>query len=318
MLQEQYVGAQAWIDKGIPRNEVGLWDRTTFQFADWLDPKAPAENPGDATTHKHLVSDAYLIQMTGILSNMSASLGKTVEAEKYASQREDLISAFRAAWIEPYDTIIANVTQTALALGIHFGIYNESSRAKAAETLRQVIADNDYLVGTGFAGTQVLGFALSSINATSDFYKMLLQTQVPSWLYQVDMGGTTTWERWDSLLPNGSVNTGSMTSFNHYAFGSVADWIHQKIGGLAPKEPGWKTIQVAPEPGAGVEWAKAGYLSPYGMVNSSWTVDGSGFTLEVTVPPNAKAQVTLPGSRETIEVGSGKHDFQVDGYISPE
>lgn len=320
MLQEQYAGAQAWIDKGIPRNDARLWDRSTFQFADWLDPKAPPDDAGAATTDKHLVADAYLVQMTSILSNISAALNKTSEAENYASQHADLISAFQAAWIEPFDTIIANVTQTALALGIGFGIYNtEESRAEAASTLRQVIADNNYLVGTGFAGTQVLGFALSSINATSDFYKMLLQTQVPSWLYQVVMGGTTTWERWDSLLPNGSVNPGSMTSFNHYAFGSVADWVHQKVGGLAPAEPGWKTVKVAPEPGGNITYAKAGYLGPYGMVNSSWTVGDAGFNLEISVPPNSKAVVTLPGGNgETKEVGSGKHDFKVEGFKMPE
>ncbi|KAF2252021.1 glycoside hydrolase family 78 protein [Trematosphaeria pertusa] len=316
MLEDQYAGAQAWIDKGIPRNEASLWNRSTFQFADWLDPKAPSDDPGAATTAKHLVADAYLIQMTRLLSNMSTALNKTSEAEIYASQHSDIISAFHAAWTDPYDTIIANVTQTALALGLAFDIFNTpESRQEAASTLQNVIANNSYLVGTGFAGTQQLGFALSGINATSDFYKMLLQTQVPSWLYQVVMDGTTTWERWDSLLPNGSVNPGSMTSFNHYAFGSVADWVHQKVGGLAPAEPGWKTVKVAPEPGGNITWAKASYLGPYGWVNSSWTVEDDGFHLAVNVPPNSKAEVVLPGGGgNTTIVGSGRKDFLVEGY----
>jgi alpha-L-rhamnosidase len=319
MLNEQYAGAQSWIDKGIPRNELGLWNRSTFQFADWLDPKAPADEPGQATTNKHLVSDAYLVQMTGLLSNMSAALGKSAEAQKYASQRTSLISAFKSAWIEPYDTIIANVTQTALALGIGFGIYDTpESRTEAASTLRKVIADNDHLVGTGFAGTQVLGFALSSIGATADFYKMLLQTKVPSWLYQVSMGGTTTWERWDSLLPNGSVNPGSMTSFNHYAFGSVADWVHQKVGGLAPAEPGWKKVRVAPEPGGGITQAKAMYRSAYGWNNVSWEITGTTFRLSIHIPPNSRAEVKLPGGNSTVrEIGSGEHSFTVDGFVTP-
>ncbi|KAF2011563.1 glycoside hydrolase family 78 protein [Aaosphaeria arxii CBS 175.79] len=316
MLQEQYAGAQSWIDKGIPRNEAGLWNRSTFQFADWLDPKAPADKPGDATTDTHLVSDAYLIEMTRLLSNISAALGKTEEAEKYASQRTDLISAFKSAWVEPYDSIIANVTQTALTLGIGFGIFDtEALRTEAASTLRKVIADNDFLVGTGFAGTQQLGFTLSSIDATTDFYKMLLQTKVPSWLYQVVMGGTTTWERWDSLLSNGSVNPGEMTSFNHYAFGSVADWIHQKIGGLAPAEPGWKKVLVAPEPGGDITQANSSYLSAYGWTKASWNVGEDGFHLSVSVPPNARAEVKLPGANGTVtEVGSGTHQFTVEGF----
>lgn len=319
MLEEQFSGAQAWIDKGIPRNDAGLWDRSTFQFADWLDPKAPAEDPGAATTHKHLVADAYLIQMTQLVSNMSEALGNSDLAKQYATQHTDLIAAFQEAWINPYDSIIANVTQTALALAISFNIYTDpSARAEAASTLRSVVANNSYLVGTGFAGTQQLGFALTSINATSDFYKMLLQTSVPSWLYQVVMGGTTTWERWDSMMPDGTINTGSMTSFNHYAFGSVADWVHQKIGGLAIAEPGWKTVRVAPGPGGNITWAKAQYLGPYGWVNSSWSVESDGFHLEVSVPPNSRAEVWLPGKDEAVRIGSGQRQFFLPSYKAPE
>ncbi|KAF2646080.1 hypothetical protein P280DRAFT_439794 [Massarina eburnea CBS 473.64] len=317
MLEEQFPAAQAWIDKGIPRNEAGLWDRSTFQFADWLDPKAPAQKPGNATTNQHLVSDAYLIQMTLFLSHLSAALNKPDLATDYATQHTTLIQAFQDTWITPYP-IIANVTQTALALALNFNLYtNGTTRAVAASTLRSVIANNTYLVGTGFAGTQQLGFALTGINATADFYKMLLQTTVPSWLYQVAMGGTTTWERWDSMLPNHTVNPGTMTSFNHYAFGSVADWIHQKVGGLGIGEPGWKTVVVAPEPGGGVGWAKAGYLGPFGWVSSSWVVDGRGLVLEVGVPPNCRAEVRLPGREGVVRVGSGMWSFRVEGYRVP-
>lgn len=319
MLEEQYVGARAWIDSGISRNEVGLWNRSTFQYGDWLDPLSPLTAPNNATTNKHLVADAYLIQMTRFLSYMGTALGKSQEADSYSADREDLISAFHDAWIAPYPGLIANVTQTALALGIGFDIFDDATRPQAASTLNSIIANNSFLVGTGFAGTQQLGFALSSVNSTSTFYKMLLQTKVPSWLYQVVMNGTTTWERWDSLLPDGSINPGEMTSFNHYAFGSVADWIHQKIGGLAPGEPGWKTALVAPEPGSHITSANATYLSPYGVVRSTWNVTQAGFNLEVQVPPNARADVVLPdGRNETVRVGSGIHSFAVEGYTIPE
>lgn len=311
MLFEQYIGAQTWVDQGIPRDEAtNLWDRSKFQYSDWLDPKAPPSDPARATTHKVLVADAYLIHSTDLLSKISAVLGKTDEAAKYSSDRASLVKAFNDEWITPYN-LIANVTQTALGLGIRFDIFDNTTLTRAVETLHQTIEDNSYLVGTGFAGTQQLGFALSSVNLTSTFYKMLLQTQVPSWLYQVVMGGTTTWERWDSMLANGTINPGEMTSFNHYAFGSVADWIHQKIGGLAPAQPGWKVIQVAPEPGGGITFANSTYLSPYGQVGASWQVgdSGRGFDLVVTVPPNTKAEVTLPASQRVEMVGSGRHTF---------
>ncbi|KAG8161216.1 hypothetical protein KVR01_009480 [Diaporthe batatas] len=148
MLGEQYEGARTWIDQGIPRNDVGLWNRSTWQYGDWLDPKAPEAEADRATTHRFLVADAYLIQMTRLLSNMATALGKTADSEKYASDRLGLVSAFHDAWIKPYD-LIANVTQTALALGIRFDIFDSDTLPRAAETLNSIIADNSYLVGTG-------------------------------------------------------------------------------------------------------------------------------------------------------------------------
>lgn len=213
MLAEQYVSAQAWMDTGISRNEVGLWNRSTFQFGDWLDPTSPPDNPGDARTAKHLVADAYLIRMTEVLANISETLGRQNLTERYRSQHLDLLREFDAAWVTNNGSL-ANDTQTAYALAIDFGLLPEGEVAEAGTRLRQIIADNNHLVGTGFAGTPALGSALTKIGGADDFYRMLLQTEVPSWLYQVAMNGTTTWERWNSLEPNGSVNAGTMTSFS--------------------------------------------------------------------------------------------------------
>ncbi|KAF7591361.1 hypothetical protein BBP40_001639 [Aspergillus hancockii] len=307
MLEEQYSQARAWIDTGISREGNGLWGRDTFQFGDWLDPKAPADNPGQATTATHLVADAYLIRMTELLANISATLGRDDVASTYNQQRASLLDEFRTAWMT--NGSMANQTQTAYALGLEFDLFKTEERTSAGETLRKLVANNDYLVGTGFAGTPPLGFALAKIGATDDFYRMLLQTQVPSWLYQVVQNATTTWERWDSLLPNGTVNPGEMTSFNHYAFGSVADWIHQVIGGLAPAEPGWKKIKVAPVPGGNITNANSRFISPYGEVNAKWELKDNQFGLEVTVPPNTRAEVTLPFGKVTREVGSGHYEF---------
>ncbi|TKX27099.1 bacterial alpha-L-rhamnosidase 6 hairpin glycosidase domain-containing protein 1 [Elsinoe australis] len=321
MLREQYPSAQAWIDTGISRNEAGLRNRSTGQFADWLDPLAPPESPGAATTNKHLVSDAYLIRMTELLSNISAILSLPSEAASYASDRARLTSAFNAAWVSPTTSLLANETQTALALALRFALLpDRNASSSALQRLRSIIANNDYKVGTGFAGTPQLGFALADNGAAEDFYKMLLQTSVPSWLYQVVQNGTTTWERWDSLLPDGSVNPGEMTSFNHYAFGSVANWMHQVIGGLRPEEPGWRTVRIEPVPGGGLTRAKAAFMSPYGRVESQWGFDEEGWWLRTRVPPNARAIVKLPGVNGTVgreaRVGSGIREWRVEGLRS--
>ena len=215
MLAEQYDSARAWIDTGIPRNEVGLW-KAGRQFGDWLDPKSPPDDPGAATTAVLLVADSYLIRMTELLANISQNLGRDDLTDKYREQHDNLLTEYHTAWVAD-DGSLANETQTAYALAVNFGLLPEEQEAsEAGAKLRQIVADNDYLVGTGFAGTPALGAALTKIGGADDFYSMLLQTEVPSWLYQVAMNGTTTWERWNSLEPNGSVNAGEMTSFSEY------------------------------------------------------------------------------------------------------
>nr|AFA53085.1 extracellular glycosyl hydrolase family 78 protein [Xylaria polymorpha]AFA53086.1 extracellular glycosyl hydrolase family 78 protein [Xylaria polymorpha] len=317
-LRAQYVGAKAWIDGGIPRGADGLWDHTYFQFGDWLDPKAPADNPGAATTDSGLVADAYLVYVTGLVSKMAAVLGLDAEAAEYAASVAALKKAYQAAWISA-DGIVKYETQTGLALSLYFGLFPDGQDGPAAQRLQNIVEANDYRVGTGFAGTHLLGQTLTAYNLTDAFYSMLMQTSVPSWLYQVVENGTTTWERWDSLLPDGSLNANMMTSFNHYAFGSVVNWMVRTIGGLAPAEPGWKTISVAPIPGGGLTSAKTTYLSPYGRVSAEWTVNEGTFNLKLIVPPNSRAEVALPGDNgRVMNVGSGTHTFKLSGVAGKE
>ncbi|KAI1073070.1 hypothetical protein LB507_008985 [Fusarium sp. FIESC RH6] len=320
LLQEHLAQGVGWLDKGIYRNEAGLWNHQTFQYGDWLDPKSPPDDPGQATTHKFLVADAYLVRMTEILSQITASLGEKALSEKYASQHTAPKAQFQKAWMNG-EGALANRTQTAYSLAISFGLLEDDEMRKTAtKTLRDIVAANNFLIGTGFAGTPALSDALRSINAMEDFYRILLQTKVPSWLYQVEMGATTIWERWDSMLSNGQLNPGEMTSFNHYAYGSVAQFLHETVGGIAPDKdnPGYKTVVVAPIPGGGITSASTKHLGPYGMVEVSWSVKkGEGFNLQVKVPPNSKALVRMPGSSHIIKVGSGIHNFTDLKYQLP-
>jgi alpha-L-rhamnosidase len=154
---------------------------------------------------------------------------------------------------------------------------------------------------------------------------MLLEKHYPSWLYPVTMGATTVWERWDSMLPNGKVNTGSMTSFNHYALGAVADWLHSTVGGLRSQD-GWRTVLVEPVPGGTVRSAKVSFDGPYGMVVCSWHIHRAKdvFQLELEVPPNSTAVVVLPDMRKGlplgeepvgVKVGSGKWAFECPYWV---
>jgi len=124
----------------------------------------------------------------------------------------------------------------------------------------------------------------------------------------VTMGATTIWERWDSFRPDGSVNPNSMTSFNHYALGAIADWLHRTVAGLVPASPAYSHITIRPYPGGGLTRARARHITPYGLAESRWAIEGEQIEVEVVVPPNATASVALPGSdAQPIEVGAGTH-----------
>jgi alpha-L-rhamnosidase len=136
----------------------------------------------------------------------------------------------------------------------------------------------------------------------------LLQERCPSWLYPVTMGATTVWERWDSMLPNGSINRTEMTSFNHYALGAIADFLHRVVAGLAPAEPGYRKLLVRPRPGGGLTHAAATLRTPYGRAGVRWSRPEDRLVVDVDVPLDSTARVELP-SGDGVDVGPGTHHF---------
>ena len=150
-------------------------------------------------------------------------------------------------------------------------------------------------------------------------YRLLLQTELPSWLYPITMGATTIWERWDAMLPDGGINPGQMTSFNHYAYSAVGAWLYERMAGLRQHdaERGWRRFVVEPHPGGGMRHARAVVDTPYGRAESSWRIDHhddapSTFTLRAVVPANTTAELWLPRATQAVEVGSGEHELSLE------
>ena len=112
------------------------------------------------------------------------------------------------------------------------------------------------------------------------------------------MGATTVWERWDSMLPDGRINPGEMTSFNHYALGAVADWMHRVIGGIAPLAPGYSKVLIAPQPGGGLTEAETALETPHGRIAVRWIVAGDEFTVDADVPAGVEGVLRLPGQKD--------------------
>ncbi|WP_328455894.1 glycoside hydrolase family 78 protein [Streptomyces sp. NBC_00386] len=311
LLRRQYPSMRAWVD-GVTASlgPAGLFDKPALQLGDWLDPAAPPDAPWQAETDAHLVATAYRAHVAGLLSRIAAVIGEEADAAKYG----ELASGVRQAFHDEYVTQggrIADSGQTGYALALEFALLPDAGqRARAARQLVRLVREKGHRVATGFLGTPVICDALTSAGAIDDAYQMLLRTECPSWLYPVTMGATTVWERWDSMLPDGSVNPGEMTSFNHYAFGAVADWMHRVVAGLGPGSPGYRSLRIEPRPGGRISWARTAHRTPYGLAEVAWERAEGELRVDVTVPTGSVATVVLPGL-EPKEIECGRHRFVV-------
>jgi alpha-L-rhamnosidase len=309
-LERQFDSMRAWVD--FVRAKAGdrmLWPEEP-QLGDWLDPSAPPDNAGKARTDAVLVASAYFARSAQLVSRAAAILGHDDLAEDYDALAAEVRRAFRDEYVAPSGRLSSDA-MTAYALAIAFDLYEtDTQRERAAARMATLAAADHHHVATGFVGTPLVLPALTALGDTATAYKLLTQTSCPSWLYPVTMGATTVWERWDSMLPDGSINPGEMTSFNHYAFGAVADWMHQTIGGIAPATPGYRELRVAPIPGGGITWAECALRTPYGRAACRWELEGDELSLTLDVPPNSTATVVLPGSDDGPQrVGSGHHEW---------
>ncbi len=310
ILEAQFESMRTWVDKV---NELAgpshLWN-SGLQFGDWLDPDAPAEYPAKAKTDQYLIATGYFAHVANLVGKAADILGKNKEKIYYQTLSKEIRKAFNREYVTPNGRLMSDA-QTAYALAIEFDLLpEETQKIQAGKRLAELTTANGYHIGTGFVGTPLIADALSNTNHYEEAYKLLLQQECPSWLYPVTMGATTIWERWDSMRPDGSINTGDMTSFNHYALGAVADWLHRKLAGLTPLEPGYRTIKFDPHPGGGLRHASARHLTPYGMAECSWVIQNDMINIKVVVPPNATGFVCLQGNEnEPIKVGSGEYHW---------
>lgn len=288
-------------------SDTGLWD-TGFQFGDWLDPSAPPDKPAQAKADTGVVATACLHRSARIAAEAASILGHDADAEHFVALADRTRAAFNQHYVDA-DGHLHSDAVTVYALAICFDLLDGATEGLAGERLVELLAENGHRIATGFAGTPYVTDALTRTGHLDTAYRVLLERECPSWLYPVTMGATTIWERWDSMLPDGTINPGQMTSFNHYALGAVADWMHRTIGGIAPAEPGYRTVRIAPRPGGGLTWADTALESPHGRIAVSWRLaDGGELDVEVTVPDGVTAEVDLPGV-EPQRVGAGRHRF---------
>ncbi|HEY0471085.1 MAG TPA: family 78 glycoside hydrolase catalytic domain [Kribbella sp.] len=312
LLARQLPSMRAWVDRMTSLAGDDLLWAGGFQFGDWLDPTAPPENPFRAKADPDVIATAHLARSAEVVAKAAELVGDAVLAKEYAGLAARVRQAFAAEYTTEGGRVLSDAATT-YALALQWALLpTDEQRRRAGERLADLVRTAAFRISTGFVGTPLIADALADSGHPDLAYRLLLQTGCPSWLYAVTMGATTVWERWDSMLPDGSINPGEMTSFNHYALGAVADWMHRRVAGLAPGDPGYRTIVVRPLLTSRLTSASAKHLTPYGEAAVSWSRSDGQVRLDVTVPVGSQAEVHVPGGSAPISVGHGTHEWTAD------
>ncbi|MBB3112474.1 alpha-L-rhamnosidase [Paenibacillus phyllosphaerae] len=296
-----------------------LWN-TGFHFGDWLTPSLSMSLDGErvdmmksAFQTSELVSTCFYAHSTELLAAAAELLGHDADAERYKALSEKVREAFAAEYLREDGRLKAHL-QGIYVLALQHRMIPDERRAQTLGHLVDLIEANGYRLDTGFMSIPFLMDVLSENGRADVAYKLLYQTNCPSWLYEIEQGATTIWEAWNTILPSGRVLP---VSQNHYAFGCVGSWLYTHIAGIESLQPGYKQFRIHPHPDCGLTQAEAVHESVYGTIRSQWQREGELFTLSVTVPANTTAQIHLPGAimHEVSESGAPLADA---AYLSAE
>jgi len=321
IINENWDGMQEYLAEIAEKNPDHLW-RNGFgaAFGDWLTPTI--------TTPEDLLATAYWAYVVSLMQQMALATGRSADAAKYAAEFDRIKAAFQKAYVRA-DGFVGSIdhypsippptvkpeagssdkdhiveTQTGYVLALHMNLLPVEFRAAAANRLIQKIEQNHWLLGTGFLGTPYLLEVLADSGHADVAYRLLLNRQYPSWGYLVDHGATTTWERWngDQMRDDPSMN-----SYNHYAYGAVAEWMYRYGAGIdtSSTQPGFRSIVLHPNFDVRLGHMSLDYDSTYGTIHSDWSVTGKDVTWHVTVPANATAILKLDATNATA--------FMLDG-----
>ncbi len=308
MLAEQFPQMMAWVDWVETQDETHfggprLWLRG-FHFADWLALDNPVAGSCFGGTDCYYVASAYYYYSTYLTARAAEALGDQANAKKYDQRAEEIRAAFRKEFFTATGRI-AEPTQTAMLLALSMNLAPDEARPRLVRDLRKKLEARNMHLDTGFVGTYHLMRTLSSVGLGACAYTLLLNEDYPSWLYEVNMGATTVWERWNSVLPDGLVSDTGMNSMNHYSYGAVVEWMYRCMCGLNAIEPGFASARIAPMSDDRFDWVRAEYASASGTYRSGWQRENGVLTYTVEVPFGATA-VFVPESADARLEINGK------------
>jgi alpha-L-rhamnosidase len=325
LLEEQWPSMVAWLayvegaaagarhpDRAARRpeplaHERYLWD-SGFHWGEWLVPGADLKGADEFEAFRQAdkadVATAYFAYSARLMSRIAEVIGRDGDAARYGELADQVRAAWQAEFVGA-DGAVTPDTQANHVRALAFGMVPAELRAAAAARLVELIRAAGTRLATGFLATPYLLPVLADTGHLDVAYELLFADEMPSWLYMIDRGATTVWERWDGIRPDGT----PFESLNHYSKGAVVSFLHQYVAGIRLLDehgPAYRHFRVEPVPGGGITWAHAEHDSPYGRIESSWRVDGDALELAVTVPAGTTAEIVLPG-RGPETVVAGRH-----------
>ena len=313
-MLRQYDSIKRFVDAEIRQmGDKNLW--IGISLGDWL---APFQGMGYHAMHNNPISNAFIVHDLEVVAAVANQLGKTDDAEKYGDQAERTRQAYISLFIDGDTGMTEDDYQSAYVMALKYVLPEGELREKVARQFVANVRKNG--LQTGFFATAHLLPLLADLGQTKLAYDILLSENYPGWLYQINRGATTAWERWDAILPDGTINESSenlagsanMVSFNHYAFGSVGEFFYRCTLGIKPLEPGYKKVLIEPRPDRRLGWAKGSYLSRAGKIDVTWRYEGDSLHIEVSTP--VEGRIKLPGGDEKI-VEAGRYSYEVQNAI---
>lgn len=303
VIRDHYASMQRYLAY-LAANSENLLHIAGVQNGDWLNLGGGASKPVIGTAY-----DAYDFQL---MAEMAHALGKGNDAATYQASADAIARAFAAAYIDGAGRIKES-SQTGFALAFTMGLVRPDIKQKMSDQFRNEIHRFHDHLATGFIGTPRLLPALHLAGSDDLAYRLLLNDSYPSWLFEVKNGASTMWERWNGWTPAKGFASSGMNSFNHYAFGSVGEYLYAMVAGIQPASPGYREINIDPVIRQGIDWVNCSYDSIEGRIASNWKVNAGVLTMDVTIPPNTSAAIHVPASDPSSIFESGGPSLSAAG-----
>lgn len=331
VLEENYQAMTRYMDYLSTRSEGEFkYIGGGIKYGDWLAYKE---------TEKRFISVCYYAYDALLMTEMAKAFGKTADAEKYHTLYQNIKTEFNKRYVVAKGTLSEN-TQTAYLYALKLHLFNSIEETEiATHQLVKLLEDNNYKLATGFLGTAILNQTLSELGQSDMAYNLLLQRSNPSWLYSIDQGATTIWERWNSYTIQDGFGDASMNSFNHYAYGAVVEWMYAYMAGIKTEGAGFRSIIIEPQldlrktfpkEQKPITEVKGEYASINGMIKSHWKINDNQVEYNISIPANTTAQFIVPNTmgnipkegegirsiskkenKTIIELGSGEYNFKM-------